>query len=157
MINCAFENGHQAKLRHAVVDGLILKDNKILLVKRAEKLLEGGKWGLVGGYMERDENLKEAFAREIFEETGYRVDNITLLCINDDPKRPHEDRQNISFVFFCHAGKKEGESDWEVTDKKWFDLEDLPKKEEIAFDHYNDILLYIKYKQGELSIPFINS
>jgi 8-oxo-dGTP diphosphatase len=155
MITCTFEDGGNASLRHAVIDGIVLKDDKILLVKRAEQLLEGGKWSLVGGFVGRDENLSEAQRREIFEETGYRVDNITLLAINDRPDRPHEDRQNISFIFFCEAGKKEGESDWEVTDKKWFPLDGLPKKEEIAFDHYDAIQLYLRYKRNEMTIPIL--
>jgi ADP-ribose pyrophosphatase YjhB (NUDIX family) len=57
MIICKFEDGGEAKLRHVVVDTLVLKDNKILLIKRTGKLLEGGKWGLLGGYVERDENI----------------------------------------------------------------------------------------------------
>jgi len=30
MINCEFENGDKASLRHVVVDNLVLKDGKIL-------------------------------------------------------------------------------------------------------------------------------
>src|SRR5258708_9556765 len=113
MITCTFENGNKASLRHVVIDALVLKDDKLLLVKRTEKLLEGGKWALVGGYVERDENLLQTVEREIGEETGYTVKDITLLCIRHNPDRPHEDRENISFVFFCTAVEKKGESDWE--------------------------------------------
>ncbi|HVA96147.1 MAG TPA: NUDIX hydrolase [Candidatus Acidoferrales bacterium] len=155
MITCTFEDGGTSSLRHAVIDGIVLKDAKILLVKRAETLLEGGKWALVGGFVGRDEQLAEALQREIFEETGYRVSNITLLAINDNPDRPHEDRQNISFVFFCDAGKQEGESDWEVTDKQWFSFDELPKEEEVAFDHYQAIQLYIRYKKEAVSLPVL--
>ena len=31
--------------------------NEVLLVKRSRHLLEGGKWALVGGFVERDETL----------------------------------------------------------------------------------------------------
>src|SRR6266550_2872489 len=106
MINCTFENGNKASLRHAIIDALVLKDNKILLVKRTKKLLEGGKWALVGGYVDRDENLLQTVEREIREETGYTVKDITFLCVRHNPDRPHEDRQNIAFVFFCTAVDK---------------------------------------------------
>jgi ADP-ribose pyrophosphatase YjhB (NUDIX family) len=56
MINCQFEDGCPVKLRHACVDVIVLRDNKILLLKRAAKypgMPEVGKWGLVGGYMDR--------------------------------------------------------------------------------------------------------
>jgi len=146
MITCKFEDGGEAKLRHVVVDTLVFKNNKILLIKRTGKLLEGGKWGLLGGYVERDETLKEAVAREVMEESGYKIKNIELLTIRDNPDRPKEDRQNIAFVFTCEALEKEGDSDWEVDDQKWFDLSDLPVKDEIAFDHYDDIKFYLDSK-----------
>ena len=154
MIKCFFENEHPAALRHAVVDVLVVKDTKILLVKRVNKLLEGGKWGLVGGYMERDENLKEAAAREIFEETGYRVTDITLLTINDRPDRPHEDRQNMAFVFYCTALEQEGTPDNESSEIHWFSFSELPPPEQIAFDHYDDIQLYLQHTNGA-TIPLL--
>ena len=147
MIHCQFENGNKASLRHAVVDVLILKEGKLLLIKRAEKLDEGGKWALVGGYVERDEELEETVTRETFEESGYRITDIQLLRINSNPNRPHEDRQNISFVHYCTALEKEGESDWEVTDQKWVSFDELPPKADIAFDHYEDIQAYLALKK----------
>lgn len=155
MISCIFEDGNKASLRHVVVDILVFKGEKLLLVKRTKKLLEAGKWGLVGGFVERDENLKQAVEREIFEETGYRVKNITLLTINDNPDRPHEDRQNIAFVFFCEAKEKDGKSDWEVDDQKWFSFDKLPKEEDLAFDHHKDIQLFLEYKSKGLSLPVL--
>lgn len=153
MIKCFFENGNESSLRHVVADVLVVKKNKILLIKRTGKLLEGGKWGLAGGYVERDENLKEAAKREVSEETGYKIEKIILLTIRDNPDRPKEDRQNISFVFFAKVGEKVGISDWEVDDQKWFDFSHLPKEAEIAFDHYQNIQLYLSYLKKGFSLP----
>jgi 8-oxo-dGTP diphosphatase len=148
MITCKFEDGGDALLRHVVIDTIVLKDGKILMVKRTGKLLEGGKWGLVGGFVDRDETLVQAAAREIHEETGWEVKDITLLRVNDDPNRPKEDRQNISFVYFCQAVKKTGEPDWESDDQQWYDLDALPDRESIAFDHADSIDLYKKHLQN---------
>jgi hypothetical protein len=50
MITCYFEDGNKALLRHTVVDVLVLNDkNELLMVKRTAKLVEGGKWGIIGG------------------------------------------------------------------------------------------------------------
>jgi 8-oxo-dGTP diphosphatase len=155
MLTCIFENGNKASLRHVTVDALVLKDGKVLLVKRTGKLLEGGKWGLVGGYVDRDETVKQAIAREALEETGYKVKNITLLTIRDNPDRPKEDRQNISFIFFCNAAEKVGESDWEVDDQKWFHFDELPSEENIAFDHYTNLQLYKEYVEKKLQLPIL--
>lgn len=148
MITCKFEDGNDALLRHVTVDTLVLKDGKILLVKRVSKLLEGGKWGLVGGFVERDETLIEAVEREVKEEIGWKVKDMNLLRIKDKPDRPHEDRQNISFVYTCEAVEKMNKADWESDDQQWFDLSEVPPSDQIAFDHAEDIDLYKKSKAG---------
>lgn len=155
MISCTFEDGGKANLRHVVVDNLVIKDKKLLMVKRAKGVPAQGKWGLVGGFMSTDETLKEAVKREIFEETGYRIDNVTLLTIIDNPNRHPKDgeRQNVAFVFICMALEKEGKPDWESTEQKWFDFDKLPKEEEIAFDHFKMIQMYLKYKKENLHLP----
>lgn len=154
MIHCTFEDGGKASLRHAIIDALVIKDSKILLVKRAPQLLEGGKWGDVGGFMNRDESLKQTVEREVFEETGYKIKDIQLFTIRDNPDR-NEDRQNIAFVFLCTALEKEGHADWESTKIKWFSFDSLPKEKEFAFDHYKNIQLYLKYKKDNLTLPII--
>ncbi|MGI8419400.1 MAG: NUDIX hydrolase [Candidatus Levyibacteriota bacterium] len=153
MITCIFEKGTKAHLRHAVVDVLVLKEDKILLVRRTKRLLEGGKWGLVGGYVERTENLQEAAEREIFEETGYKIRDLTLLTIRHNADRPHEDRQNISFVFFCKALEKEGTADGESDERRWFGFDELPSEENLAFDHPLNIKLYLQYRKENFPLP----
>jgi 8-oxo-dGTP diphosphatase len=153
MITCAFEDGGKASLRHVVIDSLVLKDNQLLMIKRTGKLLEGGKWGLVGGFVDRDETLAQAAAREILEETGWQVKNLQLLTIKDNPNRPKEDRQNISFVYFCEAVEKIGEADWESDDQQWFSFDELPARENIAFDHADSIDLYQNYLAQNLTLP----
>jgi ADP-ribose pyrophosphatase YjhB (NUDIX family) len=145
MINCEFENGNKDSLRHVVVDCLVLKGEEILLVKRAAGLLEGGKWALPGGFVDRDETIEQAAAREIMEETGYKVENISLLRIIDNPARHNEDRQNVSFVYSCAAREKTGMADSESDQQKWFPLAALPPENEIAFDHMDFIKLYKEY------------
>jgi len=154
MLKCTFENGNDAKLRHVVVDTLLIDKTKILLVKRAANLPEGGKWGLVGGYVERNETILQAASREIREETGYLLKKLELLTVVDNPNRKNDqDRQNISFVCVGEVGDKIGESDWEVTSQQWFDLNELPLEFEIAFDHYEIIMVYKQFLNNFLAIP----
>ena len=156
MIHCTFEDGNKASLRHAVADNLVIRGNEILLAKRVDKLLEGGKWGLLSGFMERDEDLEGTVRREIFEESGCEIKNLLLLGVNSRPDRPHEDRQNVAFVFICEVGEKTGMPDNESTEQKWFDFDALPPEEEIAFDHYKNIQNYLRYKKGEVQIPILD-
>jgi 8-oxo-dGTP diphosphatase len=151
MINCIFENGGRASLRHVVIDAIVIKDNNLLMVKRSDNLVQGGKWALIGGFAERNETTREALSREVFEETGYKIKTSNLFTIIDIPNRKNEDRQNIAFVYICEVGEKEGLADSESTKQEWFDLGNLPKEEEIAFDHYQVINLFLMHKNDKFS------
>jgi 8-oxo-dGTP diphosphatase len=155
MISCTFENGNQNSLRHVTVGCLVVKDNEILLGKRAEGLLEPGKWCLLGGYANRDETTVETGIRESMEESGWVVRNLRLLRINDNPNRPHEDRQNIDFIYIADAVEKTGEPDWESAEVRWFPLDALPPSDEIAFDHEDSIQLYKKYLVEKFQLPYL--
>jgi 8-oxo-dGTP diphosphatase len=157
MITCTFENGSQNSLRHVTVGCLVIKDGSILLAKRAEGLLEAGRWCLLGGYADRNETTIDTGIRESMEESGWVVDNLRLLRINDNPNRPHEDRQNIDFIYIADAIEKTGEKDWESEEIRWFPLDSLPPEDEIAFDHLDSIRLYNKYLTELFQIPKLGS
>ena len=119
MIACTFENGSRASLRHVAVHAIVEKNDSLLLVKRAPHLSEGGKWGLPGGFLDRDETLAEGILRELREETGWEGRVLSLLRINSRPDRPHEDRQNVAIDFVIEPLEKRGEPDAESTDVQW--------------------------------------
>lgn len=158
MITCQFEDGNKASLRHAIVHPLVINENnQILLVRRAPKLLEGGKWSFPSGFVDRDETLEECVKREVMEEAGWEVKVISLISVVDNPNRPNDgERQNICFNYLCKPVKKVGESDWEVTEQKWFDLNKLPPQPEIAFDHYQVMQSYLKNPDARPNITIIS-
>lgn len=139
MLTCTFENGNTSSLRHVVVDALIIQDNKILLIKRAPHLTNGGKYAFPGGFLDRDETVEQAVVREVKEETGYDVKVEKLFTILDNPDRPKEDRQNVAFIYVVKPQDQTGKADSEVSEVQWFDLERLPSEDEFAFDHYQTI------------------
>jgi 8-oxo-dGTP diphosphatase len=155
MITCKFEDGKDAELRHDVTHALALKDNKILLVKRAEGILEAGKWGFPGGFLDRNETLKEGVLRELMEETGFTGKVVNLLRINSKPNRRNDaGRQNVSHEFLIEVGEKTGVPDWEQTEVKFWEINDLTE-ETMAFDHYETIQILKKYLKGDVIIPIV--
>jgi ADP-ribose pyrophosphatase YjhB (NUDIX family) len=160
MIKCKYENGDEVGLRHVVTGVLIVRDDKILLEKRGtfngKPLAESGKWAIIGGYLDRDENLEKGIRREIREETGWEVGGLTLLHINDAPdRRNDEDRQNVAIIYFASPIKQEAVTSEEVAGLEWFDLESLPPEEEFAFDHYAELSLYKKYLREKFPLPVV--
>lgn len=143
MITCTFENGSPATLRHVVVHAVVERDGALLLVKRAPHLSEGGKWGLPGGFLDRDERVADGVLRELREETGWAGTVQCLLRINSRPDRPREDRQNVAFEFVITPLKQLGEPDHESTAVEWVPIDRLPPLESLAFDHGDTIRLYL--------------
>ena len=160
MITCYFGESKAINgLRHVTINALVINSDTILLGKRGtrlgKKMTEYGKWGLLGGYFDRDETLIQALKREVLEESGCEIDTITLFRINDSPKRPKEDTQNVDFIYITQFVKQAPKMDEEVSQLKWFPLDKLPPLEEIAFDHGESILLYRDYLKHKQPLPLL--
>jgi ADP-ribose pyrophosphatase YjhB (NUDIX family) len=155
MITCTFEDGGKGELRHVVTHILIVKDSKILLVKRAPGILEAGKWGFPGGFLSQGENIATGALRELMEETGYEGTVDALFRINSNPNRTNDQgRNNVVFEFLVTAGERTGEPDWEQTEVEWRDINDLAA-DEMAFDHYLTIEALRKYIIEKFPLPLI--
>ncbi|MBI5613396.1 NUDIX hydrolase [Candidatus Gottesmanbacteria bacterium] len=155
MITCAFEDGHPAKLRHIVTHALVEKDGCLLLGKRRENMMEGGKWGLPGGFLDRDETLEQCVLREVLEETGWKGKVVSLFRINSNPNRPKEDRQNVAFDFIVSPLEKIGEGDNESTKVEWVPIEKLWNLDLFAFDHGESIKKYLEYRKKKFVLPLV--
>ena len=155
MISCIFENKSQTSLRHVVVHAIVEKEDSLLLVKRAPGLLEGGKWSLPSGFMDRDEDGPQAVLRELHEETGWRGEVTSLFRVNTSPNRPHEDRQNVALEYLVKPFKLDGIPDLESTKVEWIPIDKLLSFSEFAFDHGESIRLYLSYRKEKFTLPLV--
>jgi len=113
---------------------MILKEGKVLLGKRhpdpqkADSELHGeGTWTMPGGKLDFGEELKEAAGREVFEETGIRLDGarLKMISVTGDVAK---DAHFITIGFLYKDPEQEPgvmEPD-EIIEWRWFDLNDLP-------------------------------
>lgn len=119
-------------------DGAILKDNKILLIKRRNEPFKG-KWALPGGFVEYGEKVEDAVIREVFEETGLKTTIKVLIGIYSDPNRdPRGHTITIVYLLDIKGGVLKGGDD--AIDAKFFNFNELP---ELSYDHdkiINDVL-----------------
>ncbi len=156
MIECQFENGNKAFLRHVTVKALTLNEKKeVLLTKRSSKVIGAGKYDIPGGFLDHGEDIKEGALRELFEETGIRGKVEFLFRINDNPKRRKEDRQNIDFIYVVSVVGGKFKPDIETSEIGWFSEEKIPIEEEFAFDHRDSILKYFQYLKEPFQLPII--
>ncbi|MDQ0272855.1 NUDIX hydrolase [Cytobacillus purgationiresistens] len=68
--------GHAPLILPGSVVLLINTENEILLQQR-----EDGRWGIPGGLMELGESLEQTARREVKEETGLEIGELTLLGV----------------------------------------------------------------------------
>lgn len=110
---------------------IILKNNKILMVKEAKKECYG-KWSFPAGHIEKGENICEGAKRETFEETGCKVELLKLF-----PKLVLENR-NITMVFFLADVLKENPkySSDEIIETKWISIQEIHKMNKEDFRSY---------------------
>lgn len=128
--------------RDIVCTGIVIKDSKILLVKRSIDP-ESGKWALPGGYLSWDETTEEGVIREIREETGIDVKIVKLLGVYSGPHRVKtEALQNVAIIYLTEpVSDKVASALDEVEKVDWVNLDSIP---ELAFDHNKMIEDYKK-------------
>lgn len=107
------------------------KERKLLLVKRKNEPFKG-MWALPGGFVNMDEDLHEAAARELYEETGLKVSKLQQFRSYGKPGRDPRFR-TISIIFFCHLEEEQiPEAGDDAADAGWFKTDSLPP---LGFDH----------------------
>jgi ADP-ribose pyrophosphatase YjhB (NUDIX family) len=67
------------------VRAAVFRDDAILMVREKTD----GHWSLPGGWADSGESPSEMVAREVFEESGYRVRATKLLAVYDRNRHPH--------------------------------------------------------------------
>jgi len=109
------------------VGGVIVQDNKVLLLLRA-KAPEKGKWSIPGGTVEIFETVEEALLREIKEELGVEGRIIASLGVTDHIL-PKEGVHWIAprFLIGLHGEPMNREPDKHEA-IQWWPLDDLPEK-----------------------------
>lgn len=113
---------------------MLLRDNKVLLGKRhndpkkADSELHGeGTWTMPGGKLHFGETFEETGAREVFEETGIKInkEDFRVISLTDDIV---EDAHFVTIGLLSERfeGKAKVMEPDEITEWQWFSLNELP-------------------------------
>jgi 8-oxo-dGTP diphosphatase len=117
----------------AAVFGFFRNKAKLLLINRKKEPFKG-KWALPGGYVEIDEELEEAVARELAEETGLtKVPLEQMRTFGKCGRDPRGRQITVTFMGIATKDKDKIRAGDDAEKVRWFDIEKLPK--DLAFDH----------------------
>lgn len=115
---------------------------KLLLVKRRNEPFKN-KWALPGGFVDIDEELEDAVARELEEETG--LVGIELEQMHTFGKCGRDPRGRVITITFLGVvadRRHKAKAGDDAAKVRWFDIKRLPK--DLAFDHNEMVKLAIK-------------
>ena len=112
---------------------VIFRNNKYLLLKYGK-----GHWGFVKGNIEKNENEKDTFFREAFEETGLKRENLIIF---------DEFREKINYIY-----KKKRERIFKVV--IYFLAKSDTSNITLSCEHSNHI--WLDYHQALSTITYAN-
>lgn len=121
-----------AAQRHpwVTVDGLVLRDGKLVAVIRSNPPFQGMP-ALPGGFVELGETTEDAVVREVREETGLETRILRLVGVYSDPGRdPRGHTVTVAYSLEATGGTLRAASD--AKEIALVDPDDVPA---MAFDH----------------------
>ncbi len=116
----------RAKFRAAVAALIFNERGQILLFKHTYRKWQ---WGIPAGSLEYHEQPADAIVREFREETSMQIE-IEKLLTTVSAKEDH----HITMVYLCKIVGGEFKESNEVSEMKYFDINDLPQ---MLFDEKN--------------------
>lgn len=79
------------------VAGVVIRGGDVLLIRRGREPMLGA-WSLPGGLLEVGETTAEGVVREVFEETGVRVQPVEIVATLDRIVRDEDGRVQYHYV-----------------------------------------------------------
>lgn len=111
--------------KHIIGSAIIEQDGKYLLVQEGENHVDNckGKWGAPGGHVDGGETILKATIREVYEETGCRVELTGVCQIGTEADLASV---FIAIVFLAKPVKlADNFSSEEISATKWFTYEEI--------------------------------
>lgn len=136
------ENSNQNVYRPMALTlkAVILKDDKVLLLKRSKKEeFNKGKWDLPGGHIEAGETVNESLKREVKKETGLvvAVDSIiNIVEFEKEHKAFRQEKRGLRFLVNYLSGEVKLNEN-EHSEFQWLTLTEAIEKLDVK-DHFEN-------------------
>ena len=118
-----------------IVTSFIRDNKKLLILKRSDKVKSmKGLWAGISGIIEKDEEPLSRAKIEIFEEAGITEDKITLIKTSEEMRIHSPQYKNHEweiFPFLFESNNPTIKLNWENSDFKWINIEELENYETV--------------------------
>ena len=118
-----------------IVTSFIKDNEKLLILKRSDEVKTmKGLWAGISGIIEKNEEPLKRAKIEIFEEVGITEDEITLVKSAEEMRINSPQYQNHEweiFPFLFEAKNPTIKLNWENSDFKWIEIDELENYETV--------------------------
>lgn len=105
---------------------VLLRQDQVLLLRRANTGYEDGNYSLVAGHVDGGETVRQAAAREAREEAGITIDPDDLRLVHVAHRRDGDERLAMFFTTDRWLGEPANCEPHKCDDMGWFALEAMP-------------------------------
>jgi len=118
-----------------IVTSFIKDNEKLLILKRSDKVKSmKGLWAGISGIIEKNEEPLKRAKIEIFEEVGITEELITLVKTSEEMRinsPQYENHEWEIFPFLFEAKNPTIKLNWENSEFKWINIEELENYETV--------------------------
>jgi 8-oxo-dGTP diphosphatase len=121
----------------------LIRDGQVLLSRRFNTGYEDGKYSVVAGHLNGDEEIKAAMIREAREEVGIEVSPLDLQVVGVMHRKSNDERIDFFLATASWSGEITNREPDKCDQLAWFDMDELPE----------NVILYVRraldnYRQG---------
>ena len=110
----------------AAIFVLLIKEDKVFLIRRANTGWKDGTYSLIGGHLDGDERATLAAVREAKEEAGVDIDPKNLKFFNISHLITNTERIHLSFFTENWQGEARNNEPEKADGADWFPIDNLP-------------------------------
>jgi 8-oxo-dGTP pyrophosphatase MutT (NUDIX family) len=105
----------------------LIRDGRVLLLRRFNTGYEDGSYSVIAGHLNGDEEVKSAAIREAREEAGIEIQPQDLDVVGVMHRRSDDERIDFFLAASRWSGQIANREPGKCDQLAWFDLDDLPE------------------------------
>ena len=105
----------------------LIQDSQVLLLRRFNTGYEDGKYSVIAGHLNGDEEIKAAMIREAREEVGVEISPLDLRVVGVMHRKSNDERIDFFLVATSWSGEITNREPYKCDQLAWFDMDDLPE------------------------------
>jgi len=122
----------------------LIRDGQVLLSRRFNTGYEDGKYSVIAGHLNGDEEVKAAMIREAQEEAGIEISPQDLQVVGVMHRKSNDERIDFFLATTSWSGEVTNREPGKCDQLAWFDMDELPE----------DVIPYVRraldnYRRGK--------